>query len=82
MYIYAHIYLYLIISPLYMINLTGEIKMKERIKVNMVIAKKIALVFLNIFFKVVISWHITTNLKRDHLQDDIILSKIYLSSVS
>ena len=66
-----------------MINLTGEIKMKERIKVNMVIAKKkIPLVFLNIFFKVVISRHITTNLKRDHLQDEIILSKIYLSSVS
>ena len=83
MYIYLHIYLYLIISPLYLINLTGEIKMKERIKINMVIAKKkLALAFLNIFFKVMISWHITTNLKRDHLQDDIILSKINLSSVS
>lgn len=35
-----HTYLYIIIYPLYMINLTGEIKMKERIKVNMVIAKK------------------------------------------
>ena len=81
MYIYAHIYLYLIISPLYMINLTGEIKMKEIIKFNMVIAKKKAL-FFQYFFKVVISRHITTNLKRDHLQDDIILSKIYLSSVS
>ena len=65
-----------------MINLTGEIKMKERIKVNMVIAKKYSFCFFEYFFKVVISWHITTNLKRDHLQDDIILSKIYLSSVS
>ena len=50
MYIYAHIYLYLIISHLYMINLTGEIKMKERIKVNMVIAKKKSFVF-SIFFQ-------------------------------
>ena len=56
--------------------------MKERIKVNMVIAKKYSFCFFEYFFKVVISWHITTNLKRDHLQDDIILSKIYLSSVS
>ena len=51
MYIYAHIYLYLITSLLYMINLTGEIKMKERIKVNMVIAKKYSFGFFEYFFQ-------------------------------